>query len=691
MISNSFAKRRVCAAVCVLLILPFVGAGSEPAFGQPSTENGLASRLNPLISAHNGTVAVAVRNLKTGEEFSFRADIPMPTASLIKFPLMVAAFQRMADGELDANSLVTVSEQDKVPGSGILTEHFSSGTRLSLGDLIHLMIVYSDNTATNLVAGEVGLEYLAKYMERLGFAETRMHSLSYRRDTSIFPERSERFGLGSTTAAEIIRLLEMVWNRQVVSEQACNEMLDHLFANNDDQMLKRNLPVGTRFAHKTGAVTAVRNDAGIIDSPAGPIAVCVLTSENTDKRYTRDNEGEVLCAEIGQAVFRYFNPDATGQPLVQEPLRVGSSGELVESLQRTLNARLNPASPLAVDGEFGPATLAALNAFQSANSIPVSEMTDAETWKALGPLVASKGPVAAPEIVNASIPARSPPESLGGPPVVTARGWAIGDAKTGEVLWHHQGNVPMPPASVTKIMTAWVVVNLAEKSPEILKETITISPRAAATEGSTCGLLAGESTSVGELLYGMMLPSGNDASVAMAEHFGKRLADENADASADPYGLFVGAMNREAVRLGLEQTSFRNTNGLTAEGHQSSAADLVRLGALAMQRPLFREIAGTAKRGGRGVGPGGYSRNIVWETTNQLLQMEGYSGIKTGTTRAAGACLAACGSRGDRELIVVVLGCDSSQSRYADARNLFRWAWENLSDTEIPDQAAGKE
>ena len=94
-----------------------------------------------------------------------------------------------------------------------------------------------------------------------------------------------------------------------------------------------------------------------------------------------------------------------------------------------------------------------------------------------------------------------------------------------------------------------------------------------------------------------------------------------------------------------------------------------------MKLDRFRDYVGTKQRGCAVVGPGGYQRHVKWVNTNRLLNIEGYLGVKTGTTRAAGACLVACGRRGDEELIVVVLGAQSSGARYVDTRNLFRWAW----------------
>ena len=94
-----------------------------------------------------------------------------------------------------------------------------------------------------------------------------------------------------------------------------------------------------------------------------------------------------------------------------------------------------------------------------------------------------------------------------------------------------------------------------------------------------------------------------------------------------------------------------------------------------MNTPLFADYVATRRRGCTLTGPGGYQRNIVWNNTNRLLPIEGYEGVKTGTTSAAGACLVSAGRRGDDQLLIVVLGSTSSDARYTDTRNLYRWAW----------------
>lgn len=263
----------------------------------------LETQLMPLIQAHQGKVAVAVKNLKTGESFSYGADEPMTTASLIKFPIMVETYRQAADKKVDLDAPVTLTKADKVPGSGILTEHFSAGATFPLRDAVHLMIVFSDNTATNLVIDRIGLAATTATMERMGYPNTKAHSKVYRRDTTINLDRSKRFGIGSTTANEMVRLLEALHKGELVSPAASAEMRKHMEACDDKDKFPRFLPPGTRIAFKTGSVDASRTAAGIIDTPAGPVAVCVLTEGNKDQRWVPDNAGNRLCADVARIVY----------------------------------------------------------------------------------------------------------------------------------------------------------------------------------------------------------------------------------------------------------------------------------------------------------------------------------------------------------------------------------------------------
>jgi len=368
--------RRVLRFSCTVLALT--------AFSLVQAEDALKVKLEPLISAHEGKVAVAIKNLKTGESFSHNADAPMPTASLIKLPIMVEAYRQVEAGKLDLQKLITLRKDDKVPGSGILTQHFSPGMGLPLVDAIHLMIVYSDNTATNLVLDQIGLPATNTAMEKLGLAHTKVHSKVFRGDTSILPERSKEFGLGSTTAGEMVTLLELLDQGKLAGEEGTEAMRRHLAAC-EDKRLSRHYPPEIRVLQKTGSVNAVRTVAGILELPGGHVAVCVLTSENKDRRWVSENAGEVLAANISRILLEHFQPDwRTAIREADLVLRVGSQGPRVEKLQRALNEKLMPSPELNPDGEFGPITSAAVVAWQKAHQLPQSGEINLESWKLLG-------------------------------------------------------------------------------------------------------------------------------------------------------------------------------------------------------------------------------------------------------------------------------------------------------------------
>lgn len=671
-------RRLAVHLIALLLVASLASAGR--AAESSEAKKSLEDTLQPLIKAHEGEVSIAVKNLKTGESFEYKADRPMPTASLIKLAVMITAYDAIENGKLSLDDMIELKKEDQVPGSGVLTAHFSPGTKISLRDAIHLMIVYSDNTATNLVLDKLGIATTNEYMEKLGRHETRINSKVFRGDTSIDKERSKEYGLGSTTANDMVALCELLHDKKAVSEKASKQMLDHMYACDDKLKVPRMLPPGTKVAHKTGSVNSSRTDAGIIDSPAGPIAYCILTNKNKDQRWTDDNAGDMFCAKVGAAIYHYFNPKSEAvSTALASTLQMGADGEMVTALQRTLNARMKPAPGIGTDGDFGPETENAVKRFQKQKNLEATGVVDSATWKALGPLVMEEEPAPEPAVVNAEKNKKSPPDPLDGPPFVSCKAWAIIDGNSGEFLAGDHENEKREPASTTKIMTAYLVTSLTQKDPKVLDEIITFSERADKTSGSSSEVKAGEKLPVRELLYGMMLPSGNDATVAFAEHFGDRLADDkDKEAHLDAYDSFVSAMNRKAAELGMTSTHYNNTHGLPSAGHVTTARDLARIAYAAFQIPDFRKVVGTPKHGYTLDSVAGYQRNIEWRNTNQLLRTEGYDGIKTGTTNAAGNCIVSTGERNGKRLIVVVLGAPSTEGRYADSRNLYRWAWKDL-------------
>jgi len=225
------------------------------------------------------------------------------------------------------------------------------------------------------------------------------------------------------------------------------------------------------------------------------------------------------------------------------------------------------------------------------------------------------------------------------------------DAGSGEVLYEQNADQKMLIASTTKIMTALVAIREGT-----LSDTVTVSKAAAYTEGSAMYLAAGERLTLETLLYGLMLCSGNDAAVAVAEHVGGSVED------------FVAMMNETAGELGLNSTSFANPNGLDHENHYSTARDMAILAGEAMKNATFRRIVST-----KSVSIGGRSMT----NHNKLLSaVDGCIGLKTGYTRAAGRTLVSCAERGGHRLIAVTL---QDGNDWADHRALFDYGFSAYS------------
>jgi beta-lactamase class A len=268
----------------------------------------LESRVAPLVKAHKGKVAVAIKHLKTGVECYVDSDEVMPTASLIKLPIMVETYWQAGEGKIKLDTKLTLTKDDKVTGSGVLTQNFSDGATFALRDAMRLMIVYSDNTATNLVLDQIGIPSTNVRMDKLGLPNTRINAKVFKGSTtSIAPERTKKYGLGSTTARELVKLLELIDAGKVASPEACKEMVALLKKCEDKDSFRRYLPLAVEVAHKTGAVNEVRTDAGIMYLPSGPVAYCILTNKNEDQRWSADNAGQVIIAKIAREIYDQFD------------------------------------------------------------------------------------------------------------------------------------------------------------------------------------------------------------------------------------------------------------------------------------------------------------------------------------------------------------------------------------------------
>ncbi|GAB4356132.1 MAG: D-alanyl-D-alanine carboxypeptidase family protein [Immundisolibacter sp.] len=241
-------------------------------------------------------------------------------------------------------------------------------------------------------------------------------------------------------------------------------------------------------------------------------------------------------------------------------------------------------------------------------------------------------------------------------PQLGARSYVLVDYHTGQVLVDKDGEVPQPPASLTKIMTAYLVFDALKKGDLKLDDEITISTDAWRTGGSRSFIDPAKPVPVEALIHGVLTQSGNDATLALAQHLGGTEA------------VFVDLMNAEAKRLGLVHTHFVNSHGLPAENHYSSALDMAHLAAATIRD--FPEYY-------RWYSLKSFTwNNITQPNRNRLLFWDSkVDGLKTGYTEAAGYCLVASRQDDGMRLIAVVMGSDSDRSRFREAQALFNWGF----------------
>ena len=239
-------------------------------------------------------------------------------------------------------------------------------------------------------------------------------------------------------------------------------------------------------------------------------------------------------------------------------------------------------------------------------------------------------------------------------PNINSRHAIIYDRTSGEILYGKKENERCKMASTTKIITATVVLEKAN-----LSDVVEVSKKAAGTGGSRLGLKAIDKISVNDLLYGLMLCSGNDAAVALAEHVGGDLSG------------FANLMNEKAKELKLENTNFVTPHGLDEEQHYTTAYELAKITDYALGIPKFAEIVRTKNYT---VTINGNSKNL--NNTNELLgNLNGVYGVKTGFTNGANRCLVTSIKRDDLDVICVVLGADTKKHRTKDSIKLIEFVY----------------
>jgi beta-lactamase class A len=265
------------------------------------------------IQAVDAEVFIYARNLDTGAVYSLRGDERVRTASTIKLPIMAAAFSLAESGSLKWDEMMTLRDQDKVSGSGVLHE-FSDGLRIPLRDLVNLMIVVSDNTATNLVLDRISADAVNAFMDQLGLPRTRslrkvrgdgnqLKAASGWSKAGLL-EENKRFGLGVSTPADMVALLDRMEKGEVVSPEASKRMIAILkrqqFKDGIGRRLGEEKPGTLEVASKSGSLDALRSDVGIVYTANARLALAITLDGLKTIDYSQENPALHLIGRLAQ-------------------------------------------------------------------------------------------------------------------------------------------------------------------------------------------------------------------------------------------------------------------------------------------------------------------------------------------------------------------------------------------------------
>ncbi|MFN0107045.1 MAG: serine hydrolase [Bryobacteraceae bacterium] len=274
----------------------------------PSVER----RINERLAAFQGSVSLYAKNLNTGAEFAIRPDERVRTASTIKLPILVAVFQAVTDGKAKWDEEILLTSDDKVSGSGVLKE-FSPGRKFLFRDLANLMIVVSDNTATNLLIDRFTADYVNGVMEKYGFQFTRSNRKILGDGKNLKPaptglsafgqkDENKKFGIGVSTPREMARLIEMLDKGQLVSAEASAEMVAIMRRQQFTDGIGRRLDA-FQVASKSGALDALRSDVGLVIRGNEKYALAITVDGMPQTDYSADNAGNVLISDLTALVL----------------------------------------------------------------------------------------------------------------------------------------------------------------------------------------------------------------------------------------------------------------------------------------------------------------------------------------------------------------------------------------------------
>jgi beta-lactamase class A len=272
-------------------------------------DKGLQKKIEEAFQGFHGEVGIYVKNLRTSKFAAIHADTLFPTASMIKVSLLIGIMDKIEKGELDYHQEMIYKDSLLYEGVDILGS-FKNGEKIELSKLMMLMLSMSDNTASlwlQSIAG--GGARVNQILDSLGFQQTRVNSRTPGRENN-----RNLYGWGQTTPSEMVRLLDKIYQGQIISKKASERMLRLLGRNYWDEAGISQVPPDVFVACKNGAVDESRSETMLVMAPHGPYVFSIITKNQQDTSWNQNNEGWVLSRKISRLLWNYFESGSGWQP-----------------------------------------------------------------------------------------------------------------------------------------------------------------------------------------------------------------------------------------------------------------------------------------------------------------------------------------------------------------------------------------
>jgi beta-lactamase class A len=297
-------------------------------YAQQSSE-ALTAQVKQIAAAHKGKVTLYAEDLATHQTVALDADTPVQTASVIKLAILYETLEQIRDEKAHWEEPIILKKEDKVAGSGIL-QFLDVPLKLTLRDVVTLMIDFSDNTATNLLIDRFGIASVNARMESIGLKNTHLYKKVFKSATGPMPADQSKFGLGKTTAREMALLMtrfgtcQLSTNHPTASDRTlCTTAVDILRQQFYRDAIPRYLETidtsehGTAIANKTGSLDDVRNDVALIGTKHGLIVISAFTYDNVDRSWQSDNSAELTIAHLAKVIVNTWAPDGLSSETLQ--------------------------------------------------------------------------------------------------------------------------------------------------------------------------------------------------------------------------------------------------------------------------------------------------------------------------------------------------------------------------------------